>query len=108
MTLKEKQFLFADLFVSLITYMIHSGYKPVLGFGFRCKDCKVGQENSLHKLCLAEDVELHDKDGVYLTKTEDHEVFGRFWESLHPLCSWGGRFKKPDGNHYSIRHRGMR
>jgi hypothetical protein len=25
---------------------------------------------------------------------------GEFWEGLHPLCRWGGRFN--DGNHYSI------
>ena len=46
------------------------------------------------------------KDGVYLTSDKDHEPFGIYWESLHPLCRWGGRFK--DGNHYSIEHQGVK
>jgi hypothetical protein len=106
MKLKEKQFMFPRLFIRLIDLMLRRGYKPILGFGYRCKECKVGKANSLHKLCLAQDVELHDAEGNYLTETEDHEQFGKFWESLHPLCSWGGRWK--DGNHYSIQHGNMR
>jgi hypothetical protein len=106
LTRKEKQFLFAELMPHLILYMIQRGYKPVIGFCFRCKDCPVGEERSLHKICLAIDVELHDKDGNYLTDTESHKEFGEFWERLHPLCRWGGRFD--DGNHYSIYHRGMK
>ena len=62
---------------------------------------------------LAIDLDLF-KDGegfemgckVYLTKTEDHRKLGEFWESLHPLCRWGGRFG--DGNHYSLEHGGVK
>ncbi len=106
MRLKQKQFLFARLLPQLINYMLARGYHPVMGFAYRCEDCKIGKEKSLHKLCLAVDIELHDADGNYLLDTEDHRVFGDFWERLHPLCSWGGDFD--DGGHYSIRHRGMR
>jgi hypothetical protein len=105
MKLKEKQFLFAELEAKLILRMRHLGYKPVKGYCFRCQDCPVGKKKSLHKLCLATDIELHNNDGKYLTKTEDHEQFGIWWEKQHPLCRWGGRFD--DGNHYSITHGGM-
>lgn len=58
---------------------------------------------SLHFIGLAKDFDLF-KDGVYLTKTEDHLPLGLFWESLGN--AWGGRFC--DGNHYSIEHEGRR
>jgi len=46
------------------------------------------------------------KDGVFLQGTEDHRPLGEYWESLDPLCRWGGRFN--DGNHYSIEHEGIK
>jgi hypothetical protein len=64
-----------------------------------------GSAYSVHKLKLANDINLF-KDGMYLTKTEDHKVFGEYWESLHPLCRWGGRWN--DGNHYSLEHEGKK
>ena len=42
----------------------------------------------------------HHKLGEYLVETEDHRFLGEFWESLDPMCTWGGRFQ--DGNHYSF------
>ena len=54
---------------------------------------------------LAQDLDLF-RDGQYLSATADHEPFGIFWEGLHPLCRWGGRFK--DGNHYSLEHGGVK
>jgi hypothetical protein len=26
---------------------------------------------------------------------------GEYWEGLDIMCTWGGRFKRKDGNHYS-------
>lgn len=46
------------------------------------------------------------KDGVYLTQTEQWRELGEYWESLHPLCRWGGRFG--DGNHLSIEDDGVK
>jgi hypothetical protein len=60
---------------------------------------------SNHRVALAIDIDLF-KDGVYLSRTEDHREFGEFWEKLHPLCRWGGRFS--DGNHYSLEHEGRK
>jgi len=108
MRLKQKQFLFALLEARLIMKMISEGYQPVKGYCYRCQDCSIGKEKSLHKLCLATDIELHDQDGNYLTETEDHLQFGEWWEEQHPFTCWGGRFKKKDGNHYSVAHRGMK
>lgn len=106
MRIKQKQFLFARLLPQLINYMLARGYHPIMGYSYRCGSCPVGKEKSLHKLCLAQDIELFGPNEEYLTETEDHRIFGEFWESLHPLCSWGGDFD--DGGHYSIRHRRMR
>lgn len=64
-----------------------------------------GHKSSAHKLKLAADLNLF-LDGKYLTSDEDHEPFGIYWESLHPLCRWGGRFN--DGNHYSLEHNNMK
>ena len=62
-----------------------------------------GIKNSLHTMRLAIDINLF-KDGFYLPGTEDHKLFGEWWEKQHELCRWGGRFK--DGNHYSVEHMG--
>jgi hypothetical protein len=64
-----------------------------------------GIRGSLHERSLAIDFNLF-KDGQYLAKSEDHEPLGVFWESLDPLCTWGGRFG--DGNHYSITDGGLK
>lgn len=45
-------------------------------------------------------------NGVYQTSTEAWRPLGEKWESLHPLCRWGGRFG--DGNHLSIEHDGVK
>ena len=60
---------------------------------------------SNHRIRLAKDFSLF-KDGKYLTRTEDWTIIGEWWEKLHPLCRWGGRFN--DGNHFSLEHEGRR
>jgi len=62
-----------------------------------------GIRNSLHEKRLAIDLMLF-KDGVYLTRTEDYEPLGLFWESIGG--TWGGRFN--DGNHFSLTHEGIK
>lgn len=64
-----------------------------------------GIRNSLHQERLAIDLHLF-KNGAYLTGTEAHRELGEWWERLHPLCRWGGRFN--DGNHYSLEHEGRK
>ena len=84
----------------LITFMVGQGYQPMIG-----KDGLKHMKNSLHYEGLATDIDLY-KDGVYLTKSEDHAIFGAYWKSLDPDCCWGGDFKDKDGNHYSTQFGG--
>jgi len=100
MTLREKRALFTSLLPRLIDKMIAEGYTPLLG-----KDGLKHMDGSLHYEGLAVDIDLFKGD-AYLTNSGDHLDFGKFWESLDPGCRWGGRFKKPDGNHYSLTYGG--
>lgn len=111
----EKQKLFTRLLPRLIDFIHESGYECVQGDAFR--DPRVfgeigvskgyGHPNSNHKRRLAKDLYLFRGD-EFLTRTEDYQLIGEFWESLNPLCRWGGRFSDPDGNHFSIEHEGQR
>ena len=88
----------------LILFINRSGYDCTGGEWHRTKEQAewnakkgIGIVNSLHRERIAIDLNLF-KDGDYLESTEDHRLFGTFWESLDPLNRWGGRFE--DGNHY--------
>lgn len=115
MTLGEKQRLFTRLVGVLIEYAYQQGFELTFGDAYRSAEAaalnvekNVGIKNSLHVLRLAIDFNLF-KDGKYLSETKDHESLGIFWEGLHPLCRWGGRFvSRPDGNHYSLEHNGVK
>ena len=96
--LREKQSKFARLLPILINYIYTCGYEVTLGDAWATSGHKWG---SFHYKRLAQDINLF-KDGNYLRSTKAHSVFGQFWKSLHPLCSWGGDFKRKDGNHYSF------
>jgi hypothetical protein len=89
--LGDKRVLFTKCVHALLGVMLEAGYQPMIG-----KDGLKHMAGSLHYEGLAVDIDLK-KDGVYLSKTSDHEKFGKYWESLHPDCRWGGRFG--DGNH---------
>jgi len=92
----EKRAKFTRHFPTLINEMIAHGYTPLIG-----KDGLPHKKNSLHYEGLAVDIDLF-RDGVYLTKTSDHKIFGKFWKSLDSDCCWGGDFSRSDGNHYSV------
>jgi len=67
--------------------------------------------NSLHLIGLAQDLDLY-KEGKYLMDTLEYTQLGEAWEALGrsrnwPLA-WGGRFSKPDGNHFSWEWQGRR
>ena len=55
-------------------------------------------KNSFHYKGLAKDINLFI-GGKYILKTEGHLQLGIYWESIGG--TWGGRFRKKDGNHYS-------
>jgi hypothetical protein len=110
--LGELQELFMRLLPRLLDHAHALGYQVRGGELERSRaqaaaNAKTGQgiANSLHCDRLAIDLHLF-RHGQYLTASEDHRPLGEFWESLHPLCRWGGHFN--DGNHYSITHEGRR
>lgn len=95
MSLNEKQFKFTLYTSLLIQYAYAKGYTLSYGDAYAISG---HIDVSFHYDRLAVDFNLF-KDGKYLTKTKDHKFLGEFWESLDPMCTWGGRFD--DGNHYS-------
>jgi hypothetical protein len=112
MTLGEKQRLFTRLIGKLIEYAYGIGYELTFGDAYRSPEqanlnaaAGKGIVNSLHCERLAIDLNLF-RNGKYLTDSADYKLLGEYWESLGPDCRWGGRFSKPDGNHFSIAHAG--
>lgn len=111
--LGEKQRVFCFNVHLLIEFVYKAGYQMTFGEAFRTQEqaalnakSGAGISNSLHTKRLAVDMNLF-KDGEWLQDSESHKQFGIFWLTLHPLNRWGGNFKKPDGNHYSMTHEGV-
>jgi len=100
LSLRSKQSLFALLVTFLIQKAYEMGYEITLGDAWAHDGHK---QCSLHYKRLAIDLNLF-RDGKYLTRDEDHQELGEYWESLGG--SWGGRFG--DGNHYSLEHEGIK
>lgn len=115
MSLRALQSQFAALVPRLIDKAIALGNEVTLGDAFR--DSRVfgplgfkqgyGHPSSAHKQRMAIDLNLF-KDGVFLSDTEAHRELGEWWEKQHPQARWGGRFKTPDGNHYSFEYNGVK
>jgi hypothetical protein len=112
-TLGQKQRRFMKMVPRLLDKVHELGYEVSSGDAYR--DPRLfgeigikkgyGHCRSAHKHRLAIDLNLF-KDGKFLQSSEDHRPLGEFWESIGG--SWGGRFPKPDGNHYSLEHNGIR
>lgn len=112
LTLGQKQRLFVQLVGRLIAWAYANGYELTFGEALRTQAQATanaasgkGISNSLHLIKLAIDLNLF-REGLYLKDTPLYEPLGLYWESLHPLCAWGGRFG--DGNHFSITHGGRK
>lgn len=112
LSLGRKQRLFCKLLPRLMDYAYANGYELSLGEAWRTPEqARLNAQQgrgiaaSLHSERLAIDLNLF-RNGTWLQTTEDHRMLGEYWESLHPLCRWGGRFQ--DGNHYSITHGGRK
>ena len=106
MSLGQDQRDFTKAIATLITWAYEHGYEITFGDAYRDprlhgefgEKVSYGNAKSFHKKRLAIDLNLF-RDGKYLTKTSDHQVLGQMWEAMGG--TWGGRFAKKDGNHYS-------
>src|SRR5471030_537647 len=113
MTLSQKQQQFTQMVGQLITWAFANGYGLTMGETYRTPDqaklnakTGAGIANSLHMQRLAIDFNLFIV-GIWQTDSKAFLPFGEYWESLGG--TWGGPFKtKPDGNHFSLEHNGVR
>jgi hypothetical protein len=113
LTIGQKQRKFTRMIGLLIEFAYSKGYELTFGEAWRPEETAEfyertgkGISNSLHTKRLAVDFNLF-KEGKWLKTTEDHLFLGLYWESIGG--TWGGRFKpKPDGNHYSLEHNGVK
>ena len=114
LTLRTARCQFTRAIAELVLYAESLGYEIALAEGMDRPTQKDPtsdhMQGSLHHVGLAQDVDLYLK-GVYLTQSEDHEPLGTWWEEYgvaHGLpLVWGGNFLHPDGNHYSLRWKGV-
>lgn len=111
-TLREKQSRFVKLVGLLIEWAYQNGFELTFGEAHRTTEQArwnyekgKGILNSLHIDRLAIDL-MAFRNGKFLTDPNDYKPLGEYWESLAPDCAWGGRFKRLDAVHFSIRHGG--
>ncbi|WP_085841455.1 M15 family metallopeptidase [Enterobacter asburiae] len=112
MTLSEKQQKFTVMIGRLIEWADQNGYGLTFGEAYRTPEqaqlnAKSGKgiANSLHTQRLAVDFNLF-VNGQYQTDSAAYKPLGEYWESIGG--TWGGRFSKPDGNHFSLEHNGVK
>jgi hypothetical protein len=112
MTLSQKQRLFTLMIGKLIIWAYSQGYELTFGEAVRTQaqastnaGTRAGIKKSLHLIRLSVDFNLFIA-GEYKTDSAAYLPLGVFWESLGG--SWGGRFSKPDGNHFSLEWEGVR
>ena len=98
--LVKRQWDFARMLPLLLQKAHALGFEMSMGEAWRIGDTRC------HGARLAVDLNLWSRDGVLVTDTETHRPLGEFWENIGG--SWGGRFKKADGNHYSLAYNGKR
>lgn len=106
MSLSDKQWLFLQMVADLIFFAKGKGWKLTGGHLWRDKFTAahyqargIGIKNSKHCKRLAIDLNLFIDD-VYQTDSDAYKELGEHWEWLGG--TWGGRFKKRDGNHFEL------
>jgi len=87
---------FTQMVNLLCDFMRLHGYQPALDWVKREPGCPHYMKGTYHEYGLAVDIHLY-KDGHYFSGTQDHALFGQFWEFIGG--TWGGAWD--DGNHYS-------
>lgn len=105
MTLSQQQRLFARLVGRLLVWICEQGWEVTFG-DFSRLDQQGHMPNSVHYLRLAADLNLFVNGEWMTVSCPEWQAIGKEWESLHPLCRWGGRFKSVDLNHVSLEWQG--
>jgi len=105
MTLRETQSLFALLIARLMVWINEQGWEITVG-DFNRPDGRGHMAASNHYIRLAADLNLFVNDGYVITDSVEWQKIGAWWEALHPLCRWGGRFTQADYNHFSLEWNG--
>lgn len=113
-TLGEKQRLFTHRVGQLILWSYANGYELTFGDAYRTPEQAAanaasgkGIARSNHTVRLAVDLNLFI-GGEYQRVSGAYTPLGEFWKSLGEECCWGGDFRRPDGNHFSFEHNGVR
>lgn len=117
MTLGQKQRIFCNLVSQLINWAYAQGYELTFGEAYRTPEQAAlnaakgsGIQASNHTRRLAVDLNLFIA-GEYRSDSEAYKPLGEYWEALSTdevTCCWGGRFSRPDGNHFSLEHEGVK
>jgi hypothetical protein len=104
--LAQEQKKFTLMVAKLIEHAYAQGFELTFGEAYRTPEQAalnashgVGITHSLHCNRLAVDFNLF-VNGEYQADSVAYQTLGEFWESIGG--NWGGRFSKPDGNHFSL------
>jgi len=109
-----KQVLFVKIFAQFVLWCYDNGYELTDGEAYRTPEQAAlnaqsgkGISNTIHTKRLARDINLFIA-GVYQLDSEAYRPLGDKWKTMHELARWGGDFSRPDGNHFSFEHEGVR
>lgn len=113
MSILQKQIAFTRAISKLLSFAEQRNYGLTFGDAWDSDGDGGHMDHSLHKQRLALDLNLFLQDPIskewhWVTNGKDEAwiALGTYWETLHDLARWGGRFKKNDSNHFSFEEGG--